>query len=134
MTEATEARSPAQTAAEKIRELLLSQPDLKSLPVATPEWPELDGQIYVRSLTAAERSHFEMSMDFDPHGNPRKTDNIQTRLAVLAMVTAEGDRIFEEDDVNALARKSASALQKVFTAAAELNGLSDESTKALAKN
>lgn len=130
MTESTEARS----AAHVLRDHLLAQPDLKTVAVATPEWPELDGQIYVRSLTAAERSHFEMSMDFDPHGNPRKTDNIQTRLAVLAMVTVEGDRIFEEGDVDALAKKSASALQKVFNAAAELNGLSDESTKAIAKN
>jgi len=130
MTESTEARSAAQV----LRDQLLAQPDLKTVAVATPEWPELDGQIYVRSLTAAERSHFEMSMDFDPHGNPRKTDNIQTRLAVLAMVTVEGDRIFEEGDVDALAKKSASALQKVFNAAAELNGLSDESTKAIAKN
>lgn len=130
MTESTEARSAAQV----LRDQLLAQPDLKTVAVATPEWPELDGQIYVRSLTAAERSHFEMSMDFDPHGNPRKTDNIQTRLAVLAMVTVHGDRIFEEGDVDALAKKSASALQKVFNAAAELNGLSDESTKAIAKN
>ncbi len=130
MTAQPEARS-----AQTIREQILAQPDLKTVKVdGLEEWPELDGVIYVRSLTAAERSSFERSMDFDPHGNPRNTSNLQTRLAVLAMVTADGDRIFSEEDVDELSAKSASAMQKIFTAAAELNGLSEQTTEGLAKN
>ena len=132
MTTPAEARSDA---TQQLRDKILAQPDLKTLLVeGLEEWPELVGSIFVRSLTAAERSSFERSMNFDPHGNPRNIENLQTRLAVLAMVAADGSRIFDEADVEALAKKSASALQTIFNAAAELNGLSEQAVERAAKN
>lgn len=116
---------------ENLREHILTQPDLKTADVEISEWGLT---LKVRSLTAKERSAFEQSMNFDPHGNPRNLTNLQTRLAVLTVVNGDGERVFTDDDVEELAGKSASALQKIFNAAADLNGLTKEAAEALAGN
>ena len=40
-----------------------------------------------------------------------------------------GDRIFTDKDITALGKKSAAALDKVFSAARELNGFGDDIEK-----
>lgn len=123
------ATSPAET--QDLRAKILAQPDLKTVDVEVSEWGMT---LKVRSLTATERSGFERSMNFDPQGNPRNLENLQTRLAVLTVVNGDGERVFTDDDVEALAGKHAGALQKIFNAAAELNGLTKEAADALAGN
>ncbi len=138
MTEPTEARSDITpsplTPADTTRALILAQPDLKRVPIDIEDWPALKGQLYVRKMKASERSAFERSMDFDPRGNPRNIENLQTRLAILTLVTKDGDRIFSDEHLEELSGKSALAMQEIFSVAAELNGLTEAATEALAGN
>lgn len=132
MTEVTEARSDA---TKQIRHDILAQPDLTQVPVDVSKfWPGLDDQLYVRKMSAAERSSYELSMDFNDEGTPRDRLNIQTKLAVRALVDKDGDRIFGDDDLDLLAAKNSEALQVIFEAAAEVNGLTKDSVTALEKN
>lgn len=122
-------------ATQKIREQILAQPDLAQVAVDLSEfWPGLDGQLYVRKMSATERSSYELSMDFSDEGTPRDRLNIQTKLAVRTLVTEDGQRIFGDDDLDLLADKNAEALQVIFEAAAEVNGLTKDSVRALEKN
>ena len=141
MTATPEARSDSVSAehdvttlAEQIRGQILAQPDLKTVKLNVSDWPDVTDQLYVRKMKAKERSMFEKSMNFDSQSNPRNIDNLQTRLAILTLVTAAGDRIFQESDLEVLSDKSALAMQEIFNAAAELNGLTAESAEAIAKN
>ena len=50
------------------------------------------------------------------------------------MVDEAGERLFSNDDVVALGKKNASALDKVFAIAQKLNGLSAADVEELEKN
>jgi hypothetical protein len=121
------------TVAFLTRDAILAAPDLAIVEVEVPEW---GGTVRVRALNGTERDAFEASCmkerkdgktDFDPR-------NMRAKLVALCLVDANGLRIFQQDDVKALGRKSARALSRVFDAAASLNGLSDDDVKSLEGN
>jgi len=60
--------------------------------------------------------------------------NVRARLCAISIVDETGKRMFSDEDVRALGRKSAAALDRVFAAAQRLSGLTDEDVEELAKN
>jgi hypothetical protein len=100
---------------------ILAAKDLKPVTVAVPEW---GGDVLVRGLRSAERDAFETAM-FKTEGGVRvlHTQNARARLVVLCCVDEKGERIFTDDDADALGAQSAVALDRVYTAAARLSGL-----------
>lgn len=91
----------------------------------------------VKALTGAERDAFEGSMvKFSGDGKSRSMNltNIRAKLAALAICDESGQRLFTDADIQALAKKSAAALDRVFTVAQRLSGLTDGDVEELAKN
>jgi len=118
-----------------IRERILQYPDLRKVQIdLSDHWPDLKTPLFVKLMSAAERSAYELSMEFDTEGKPQARLNIQTKLAVRTLVDIDGERIFADDDLDELAGKSSEAVQVIFEAAAEINGLTKESIGALEKN
>lgn len=122
------------------KEAILSADDLEKELVEVPEW---GGAVYVRALTGAERDAFEQSMvEMRTVRQGRKQEtvremrlqNIRARLCALTICDEEGNRLFTDADVQALGRKSASALNRVFQVAQRLSGLTDEDVDELAGN
>jgi hypothetical protein len=118
------------------REQILQAQDLPTEAVEVPEW---GGSIYVRGLSGTERDAFEASViapRLDKNGSSGSMDmrNIRAKLAALCIVDENGERLFTDKDVEALGRKSASALDRVFSAAQRLSGLSPKDVEELAKN
>jgi len=115
------------------REQILEAPDLPYEDVDVPEW---GGTVRVRGLTGAERDQFEAAiLERQRDGRLRvRMENIRARLVALACVDEEGERLFSEQDVAALGRKSAVALQRVFEVAQRLSGLAPQDLEELAKN
>lgn len=122
------------------KEAILSADDLEKELVEVPEW---GGAVYVRALTGAERDAFEQSMvemRTVRQGRRQETvremrlQNIRARLCALTICDEEGNRLFTDADVQALGRKSASALNRVFQVAQRLSGLTDEDVEELAGN
>jgi hypothetical protein len=111
------------------KEQILAADDLSREAIDVPEW---GGVVYVRVLTGAERDRFES----DTVGSGKKVNmaNIRARLAVLCLVDGDGIRLFDDGDVIALGKKSASALSRVFNTAMRLNGMSQSDVEELAKN
>ncbi|MFE0101152.1 hypothetical protein [Streptomyces sp. NPDC059009] len=104
------------------RDQILKVDDLKTEDVDVPEW---GGSVRLRMLTGAERDSFEQSM-IDTRGGKQKTNlaNFRARLIARCVVTDTGERMFSPPDIDALGRKSAAALGRLFDACQRMNGFS----------
>jgi hypothetical protein len=114
---------------------ILEASDIVVEDVAVPEW---HGTVRVRGLTGTERDAFE---EASMHRYGKKAQNrelnlkdFRARLVSWSIVDEDGKRVFADADVQALGKKSAAALQRVFDAAARLSGLSDTDIEELIKN
>lgn len=115
------------------RDLILGADDRRTESVYVPEW---GGDVTVRGLTGVERDAYEAGIasprpDGRQHINLR---NLRARLVALACIDPEtGDRLFRDDDVEALGARSATALERVFVVARRLSGLSDDDIEGMAE-
>jgi hypothetical protein len=104
--------------------------------VDVPEW---GGHVWVRSLTGHERDAFENSI-IEGRGKNRSVNlkNFRAKLVAAAAISSRGERLFDATQVEALGRKNAGALERVFEVAQELAGLRErdieEMTKELGKD
>lgn len=85
------------------------------VPVPTPEWPELDGKVFVRTITAAERDEYE---DGFAKGTMR---NARARLVVMAACDAGGNPIFTAEDVEAVGKQPATVISRLWYEARTLS-------------
>lgn len=110
---------------------ILSANDVVKELVHVPEW---GGDIYVKGMTGAERDGFEASI-IQMRGRDANVNfkNIRAKLAVLTICDADGKRLFTDKDLDALANKSAVALQRIFPVAQRLSGIGDNDVKELAE-
>lgn len=114
------------------KEQILQADDLKKELVSVPDW---GGDVYVRTMTGTERDAFEQSIiETDGENIKMNFVNIRAKLCASTIVDEEGNRLFEEKDIAELGKKSAAALNHIFTAAQKLNGISKDDIKELAKN
>jgi hypothetical protein len=115
------------------RDAILRAKDLDSEVVPVPEW---GGAVRVRGLMAWERDDYEAScFPIDDKGKRRENfANMRARLVVLCVVDDEGRPVFQRSDVGDLASKSAAALDRLYTVASRLSGLSARDVEDLEKN
>jgi hypothetical protein len=114
------------------RDAILSVDDRPTEQVDVPEW---GGHVLVSTMTGQERDRFEASL-LDEKGQNRSAnmDNLRARLATLCCVDDDGNRLFSQSDIEELGRKSALALNRIFTAAQRLNGIGEDAVEELAGN
>lgn len=104
----------------------------KDLPVEDFDVPEWGGMLRIKTMTGAERDHFEASL-VDQRGGKQKMNlqNMRARLVALCAIDEHGGRLFKADDVAKLGMKSAKILDRVFEKCQEMNGLSDKDVEDL---
>ena len=111
---------------------ILRAHDIKVQKLVIPEW---EGEIYVKGLTGAERDAFEASViEMKGDKTTVKMENIRAKLAAMCICDEKGERLFNDEEVLMLARKSASALQRIFDVAQRLSGLVAGDVESLIKN
>lgn len=124
------------------REEILATDDIVVQELAVPEWDQRrpDGTIRrarlrVRSLTGKERDEFEAE-SISRKG--RKVDvnmqNMRARLVARSVVDDKGALVFSERDVILLGQKNASAIDRIFSVAQGLSGLTDRDLEDLTGN
>lgn len=114
------------------KEAILAAEDLPMEEVFVPQW---GGSVLVRGLTAKQRGMFTRELvDQRKGGNVLRLEQIQIRLCAMSIVQENGNRMFSDNDMAALAAKSAGALQIIFEVAQRLSGLSDEQVEELQGN
>lgn len=111
------------------RDQILQVKDLKFDEIECPEW---GGSVRIRSMTGVERDAFEQAIV----GSDKKANfnNIRAKLVAMVSVDAEGKRLFTDADLKALGEKNAAPLNRLFTAAQRLSGLTEADVEAAAKN
>lgn len=114
------------------KEDILQVQDLPTERVVIEEW---GGEVLVRGLTAAERDAFEQSIT-ERRGDTiiPKLDNIRAKLVARCVINEDGSRMFDDADIEALGRKSAAALDRIFSVAQKLSGMRPEDLEQMAKN
>ncbi len=114
------------------KEMILAADDLPKELVQVPEW---GGAVWVKAMSGAERDGYE-AMILDQRGKDTKVNlrNARAKLAMATVVDAEGKRLFGMADIEALSKKSAAALQRIFDVATRLSGISDEDLKELTES
>jgi len=118
------------------REDILNVIDLKTELVPVPEW---GGDVYVRGLTAGERDKWEASLySTQKRGNSCEViahrDNIRAKFVAASVVDEKGKLIFTTGDIDALTKKSAAPMDRLFAVAQKLSGMSNEDVEELEKN
>ena len=110
------------------RDSILACDDAKLERVEMPEW---GGAVCVRTLTGAERDVFEKRAMSD---GKVAVDQLRAVLVVMTAADAKGAALFTMADIVAVNGKSAAALDRIFTVALRLNGMSAAEVEELAKN
>lgn len=110
-------------------EEILALDDMRTVTVEVPEW---NTSVKVRTITGAERDAWELSQLADRKGNT--LSNLRASFVAITAVKDDGTLIFTPQQVAALGNKSAKALDRIYTAAATLNGLTKKDEEELAKN
>lgn len=106
--------------------------DLQREVVDVPEW---GGSVIVRELTGAERDAWEMSLTVtDDEAKDSKLLNLRARLVALSIIDEAGNRIFLAADADALGRRSARALDRLYQVAKRLSRLTRADVAAAEKN
>ena len=108
---------------------ILKAKDIVTETVNVPEW---DGDVLVTTLSSKMRDLWEQNLlDSDRNIN---LSNAKAKLCVLAIVNEKGERLFCDNDIESLGKKSASAISRIYSVASRLNGLSPDDLEELVKN
>ncbi|MBS3885620.1 MAG: hypothetical protein KGZ56_01025 [Dethiobacter sp.] len=107
-----------------IEDILLA-PDLESKEVAVPEW---GGTVKVKGMTKREQQQMRKSTT-DPQTGQIDSDRLEA--AMLAHCLA--DPVVTIEQAEQLMQKSATAVDRVLTAAMDVAGMSDTAQKAMSR-
>jgi hypothetical protein len=115
------------------REQILQAADILTETIPVPEW---GGEVIVKMLTGKERGALEFdSLTQDGRrADKAKIITIRERLAALSIVGEDGKQLFSSSDIKALGDKSGAALDRVFSVAARLSGITKADIEELEKN
>ena len=113
------------------KDQIFSAEDLPYRDIEVPEW---HGTVRVKTMTGMEREAFEGSL-WDRSGETPiyKPEHFRAKLLSKCIVDEKGERLFSDKDIEKLSGKSAKALDRLFDAAQEINGISREEQKAAKK-
>lgn len=121
-----------------LKEQILTSNDLPRVKIddiqewgITPECP-----VYVATLWGMERDDFEAASIEQQGGNGVTLNrrNFTARFVAKCLQDEAGARIFADDEVAALGKKSCRILNRIFGIAQRLNALSKADVKELEKN
>lgn len=114
------------------RDQVKSADDRRFAEVECPEW---GGTIRLSSISGRQRDDYEQSM-VEQRGNDRKINmrNARAKLVILCAVDENGEKLFTAEDLRWLSAKNARPLDRLFSAAQDLVGLTESDMKDLTEN
>jgi len=97
--------------------ILAAQDTKLSDPVEVPEW---GGEVYIKTLCGTERDLFEEAYA------ENKMKQFRSRFLVLTLSDEKGERLFDDNDIEELGKKSSVVINRLFEVAWKHNALSNE--------
>jgi hypothetical protein len=106
------------------KDAILGATDVKTQDVPVPEW---GGTVRVRGLTGVARDQWEASM-MERRGGKTVVNsfNARAKLLSLTMINDDNSLMFTPGDITALGEKSGSAIERIYTVAAKLSGVTED--------
>lgn len=112
-----------------LRDQILETQDIQTKVVDVPEW---DVEIEIRGLTGKERSAWETDVyQVDNQGNVQQNRAFyKEKFLVKCLYDPDsGEKIFTEEDVEALAEKDGTVISRLFNFAQDLSGMVESTAK-----
>ena len=108
---------------------ILQADDIRKEKVEVPEW---GGTVWVKTMSGTERDRFEASI-ISAKGE-RNLVNLRAKIVAMSVIDESGKRLFTFEDALELGKKSARALDRVFSVAQRLSGFTPQDVEELTKN
>jgi len=108
---------------------ILQADDIRKEEVEVPEW---GGAVWVQTMSGKERDQLEASI-ISGKGQ-RDLRNLRAKIVAMSVVDESGKRLFTFEDALELGKKSARALDRVFSVAQRLSGFTPQDVEELTKN
>ena len=122
-------------------EQILAADDLPRVRVDVPEWAPAgtdpkESYVFVRRMNGEELDEYEeiIRQHSDENFNLVSRSGLRAVVVALTACDESGRRLFSIEQVKALESKSGEILQRIFSPAAELNGLTKGAQEKLEKN
>lgn len=115
-----------------LREAIRAADDRTQEPAATPEWPDVDGSLYLKAISAAERIAVSNRIPDDEAAR-----DIADELAFLVIkgtVDEAGEQVFDDSDAGWLRDKSGAVVHRLARRLQELAGLTNSQVEDERKN
>lgn len=105
------------------------------IPREEVELPELGGSVWVKGMSASDRSKFEKDFQTSSgKSNKRKMAEVRERLLVACCCDENGTRMFTYDDVTELGKQSIQVVERIVNVAQRLCGMTNDDVEQMAKN
>jgi hypothetical protein len=91
--------------------------DIKTEKVSVPEWKT---DVYLKVLSGTERDQFEAGY------TDQRMQNFRVRFLVLTLCDQEGERLFDDEQIALLGKRSSLVIARLFEQAWKINMLSQE--------
>lgn len=96
---------------------ILAAGDVKVEKYHVPEW---GGDVYLKTISGLDRDRFEEGYA------EQKMKNFRSRFLVLTICDENGDRLFNDAEIEALSKKSSLVLNRLFEKAWSINAFTNE--------
>lgn len=114
-----------------LRDRILAAEDRPHTDVEVPEWGVT---VRIRAMSGLDRDLWEAGILARRQSGGGPLANMRASLVAHCALDPEtGERLFSEDDVAVLGSKAAKPLDRLFSVASDLSGLSDKDVKDLEK-
>ena len=111
------------------KKAILAAQDETVISLNVPEW---GGEIGIRAMTVGERDAYENEF-MDAKAQNRGVENFRSKFLIATICNEDGEPIFTRKDLDQLAKKSITVVNRVWNAAMAHNALSNEDVEELAK-
>lgn len=111
------------------RDQILGAKDRITERVEVPEW---GGDVLVTTISGAARDRFEAAII--AADGQTDTTNMRAKLVAACVVDEAGDPLFTIEDIEALGRKSAAALERIVKVSQRLNRIGSAEMEELKGN
>lgn len=107
----------------------------KGVPIEEIQLPELGGSVFVKGMTAKDRSAFEKQFQ-TPSGktNKVKLAEVRERIVVATVCDESKAPLFTEADIPAIGEMPAVVIERLVTVAQRLCGMTNQDVESLAGN
>jgi len=106
---------------------ILTAKDLAHKDVDVPEW---GGTVRIRCMTGNERNAYEVEVlsahNANDHG---RLAALRHKLLAYTVIDERGERIFSDEDLEALGGKSKDVIERLFEVAQEVSGLNGDAVE-----